>query len=218
MSILIDDDKIYNLYNEGKLKNIASMAAIGASSLLAAPNVDADISNDQSIKQNYEFTIDNIVNLWSKYYQTSLDPQKEKRAKLTLQDGIKIPSNANKSINIAVDIFGGDMGVKSDILRKLLIYTGEIESGYNTRVQYNGGPARGYWQVEPKTALDHFKTGNKLMGSKFKNTFKKEIQIIRNNNYDLNVISNILENNDNFAASMAAMTWIRQAHNDLSKL
>lgn len=39
----------------------------------------------------------------------------------------------------------------------LMLETAAAESGFNTRVQMGGGPARGLWQVEPATADDIFK-------------------------------------------------------------
>ena len=38
-------------------------------------------------------------------------------------------------------------------LTELANAIGQIESGYKTKVQIGGGPARSYWQVEPTTAL-----------------------------------------------------------------
>lgn len=36
----------------------------------------------------------------------------------------------------------------------LILRTGDAESGYRTRKQYGGGPARGFWQMEPATERD----------------------------------------------------------------
>ncbi len=49
----------------------------------------------------------------------------------------------------AVDLY-------SDEARDLMLYTGLVESGYRYVAQLGDGPARSFWQVEPKTALDHF--------------------------------------------------------------
>ena len=37
---------------------------------------------------------------------------------------------------------------------ELVYRTGLAESGYRTREQYDGGPARGFWQMEPATEYD----------------------------------------------------------------
>ncbi|MBT5749947.1 MAG: hypothetical protein HOI39_02345, partial [Flavobacteriales bacterium] len=42
-------------------------------------------------------------------------------------------------------------------LTKLLSDIGQIESQYDTKKQYEGGPARSYWQVEFISALDVLK-------------------------------------------------------------
>ena len=49
---------------------------------------------------------------------------------------------------------------------KYLQHTGAVESLYKTKVQYGGGPARSYWQVEPKTAMDVVKNSSAFFGKK----------------------------------------------------
>ena len=41
-----------------------------------------------------------------------------------------------------------------DAAEELVYRTGLAESGYRTRRQYGGGPARGFWQMEPATERD----------------------------------------------------------------
>jgi len=128
MNRLVDDDNIMNLYSEGKLANAIAIGTMAVSSVFGG-------------------NMETFIQQWSEYYQTSNDPAKELRAKEVLEDGITIPKPALNAINVAANIFDGDMGFSADTIRKMLILTGEIESGYLTKVQYNGGPARSYWQV-----------------------------------------------------------------------
>ena len=52
-------------------------------------------------------------------------------------------------VGTVVETFGG-----GEAARQLILRTGAAESGYQTRRQYGGGPARGFWQMEPATEED----------------------------------------------------------------
>lgn len=220
MGLTTDNDKIASIYMEGKIKNMAMGAAMGAASLMGNPNTTmADTTYNSAYQDHKVIQIDEFVKLWSKYYQTTNNPKKEQRVKEVLEGGIEIPQNAKSAVDVAVYVFGGDMGVTPNVLEDLLIYTGAVESNYKTRKQIGGGPARGYWQVEPKTAADNLKNGKALLGKKFYSTFKKELDYIgeydQKRGYNLTNIETVLEKSDKFAAAMAAMWWIRNAHKAL---
>jgi hypothetical protein len=196
MNRLVDDDSIMELYSEGKLTNALAIGAMAASSVLGG-TIDS---------------VEDFIGAWSNHYQTKNDPVKEKRVRDEIENGVKVPQSALASIGVAVDIFGGDMDVEPLLLRDLLILTGDAESGYRTKVQTGGGPARSYWQVEPATAYDHFATGSELMGPKFQKQFPREFQIMNDmlGDPDIELIQDLLLNNDDFGAAMAAMTWVRR--------
>jgi hypothetical protein len=46
------------------------------------------------------------------------------------------------------------LNLDSEDARSLIYRTGMAESGYKTLQQYGGGPALGFFQMEPNTALD----------------------------------------------------------------
>ena len=46
------------------------------------------------------------------------------------------------------------MDLNSEDARSLIYKTGKAESGYKTLQQYGGGPALGFFQMEPNTAMD----------------------------------------------------------------
>ena len=46
------------------------------------------------------------------------------------------------------------MNLDSQAARDLIYKTGMAESGYKTLQQYGGGPALGFFQMEPNTAID----------------------------------------------------------------
>jgi hypothetical protein len=54
-----------------------------------------------------------------------------------------------RAINPSLRLLPGEM--TSDEARNLLLTIGLQESGFVTREQYGGGPARGYWQFEQGT-------------------------------------------------------------------
>ena len=215
MSIPVDDEKIFSLYQEGKLSNLAKVGSMAAVSMLGNPNTTmADTTyNDAYSSENMNvLTVDTVVDLWAKYYQTDNDKTKKERARNELQDGIDIPSNAKNAINTAVYIFGGDEGVSPNVLNDLLIYTGEIESLYKTRKQYGDGPARGYWQVEPQTAIDLLINSKVYFGKKFQKTFGTDLlKITKDTPRNREVIGNMILKNDHLAATFAAAKWISVA-------
>lgn len=149
----------------------------------------------------------NFVDDWSRYYQTSLDSAKENRAKNVIEKGYVIPSSAKKAIETAVYIFEGDEGKTREQLTLYLSHTGAVESLYQTKVQYGGGPARSYWQVEPKTAMDVVKNSSAFFGKKFhsiygKNALKK-LQSLNEQQW-----SDALEKYDDLGAIMATAKWL----------
>tara|TARA_R110000765_G_scaffold7963_4_gene26012 strand:- start:32647 stop:33324 length:678 start_codon:yes stop_codon:yes gene_type:complete len=218
----IDDDMILGLYTEGKFGRALATGAAVAGSLMGNPSTTmADTTYQSAYQDMHVLNADTVVKLWSKYYQTSNDPVKEKRAHAVLADGVNIPREAMDAIKVAIHIFGGDKGISPNVLSDMLVYTGDIESGYKTKVQGGGGPARSYWQVEPSTALDHINTGSGLLGGKFQKTFAKELETLKtlkNDERGHEIMSKLLEQNDGFAASMAAMNYVRRAHNELSNI
>ena len=46
------------------------------------------------------------------------------------------------------------LDLDSEDARSLIYNTGKAESGYKTLQQYGGGPALGFFQMEPNTAID----------------------------------------------------------------
>lgn len=218
MSIPVDDEKIYSLYQEGKLSNLAKVGAMATASLLGNPNTtmaDTTYNTAYSSENMNVLNIDTVVDLWITYYQTDGVVKGSKKvieAKKKLSDGVNLPSNAQNAINTAVYIFGGDEGVSPNVLNDLLIYTGEVESLYKTRKQYGNGPARGYWQVEPKTAIDLLINSKAYFGEKFKKIFGTDIlNITKDTPRNRKIIGNLILKNDHLAATFAAAKWISVA-------
>jgi hypothetical protein len=112
-----------------------------------------------------------IVNIWKITYQTTNDPKKNARALKAISDKYNIPTEAQNSIQSIVPIYEGDKDFTAQELTELANAIGQIESGYKTKVQIGGGPARSYWQVEPTTALDLLNNSSAIFGPKFENFF-----------------------------------------------
>ena len=152
----------------------------------------------------------NFVQDWSKNYQTSQDPKKEARAEAVLKAGFKVPPEAIKPINTASFIFDGDDGHSAAEIKDYLEKTGAVESGYRTKTQMGGGPARSYWQVEPKTAMDLVKNSSAYFGPKFRKIFGEDaLKTLQGLNEQQ--MSDLLLKNDTLAATMAAAVWIRSS-------
>ena len=125
-----------------------------------------------------------------------------------------IPEDAKQAIETAVYVTGTDKISKRGEpqtplnLKQNLYYVGQIESEYITKKQYKGGPARSYWQVEPDTAKDLLKNAPNYFGKKFEQVFSKKYgQNVKSqlDNMSTNDLSNILEKDDDLAATFAAM-------------
>jgi len=115
-----------------------------------------------------------IVNTWGTTYQTTNNPKKNARALKAISTKYNIPTEAKNSITSIVPIFEGDKGFTAQELTELANAIGQIESGYKTKVQIGGGPARSYWQVEPTTALDLLNNSSAIFGPKFENYFSSK--------------------------------------------
>ena len=59
-----------------------------------------------------------------------------------------------KSIKKIIKLALQHLNLDSEDARSLIYRTGKAESGYKTLQQYGGGPALGFFQMEPNTALD----------------------------------------------------------------
>ena len=59
-----------------------------------------------------------------------------------------------KSIKKIIKLALKHLNLDSEDARSLIYKTGKAESGYRTLQQYGGGPALGFFQMEPNTALD----------------------------------------------------------------
>ena len=158
---------------------------------------------------------DTFLSEWSKNYQTDQDPEKEARALEDLDTTWELPDDAKGPLDIASTIFAGDSGFTKDELYQYGANTGQVESGYDTKVQYGGGPARSYWQVEPETALDLLKSRPILFGEEFEKMFsgkygsenmsaRKGLSLMT-----LDEMSKLLEGDDELAATLSLGTYVR---------
>lgn len=152
-----------------------------------------------------------IAYLWSQIYLGTGDKKKMSRAYRVLEAKKgSIPWKPQSAIVEAVRIHGNDMGVRASVLKQLLEATGWIETGYRTRRQIGGGPARSFWQVEPETAADLLKNSRKLFGNRWKSHFDYGERMLKRRS--IVEIRSKLVSDDDFAATMAAAKWIASGH------
>ena len=150
---------------------------------------------------------EDLTDLWSAVYQTSRDPKKEARARKALKNFKgTVPRGANIAIDTAVEIFGEDKGMTPGVLRRTLRETSIIESGFKTRVQKGGGPARGYAQVEPATAKSLAVNSSAIFGKRMEQFFPGAVE--RMKTASPQEISKMLENDERLAMTMAAATYM----------
>lgn len=156
-----------------------------------------------------------FVQDWSTNYQTDKDPVKERRALASLEGEWELPEDAKGPLDTASMIFEGDSGFTKDELYKYGANTGQIESGYKTRVQKGGGPARSYWQVEPTTALDLLTNSSNLFGPKFEEMFADKYgseNMSAREGLSLmseDEMSKLLEEDDALGATFSLGTYVR---------
>ena len=139
-------------------------------------------------------TDNNSLDMWNKFYKTEfkivngnpvqmtqeeIKIQKDKANKRLNNGNYQVPASAKSSINVATNIFSGQNGMSKEQLTKLLSDIGQIESQYKTKVQYKGGPARSYWQVEAASALDTLKQNVKIDNPIFGKNFEKQFAKIK---------------------------------------
>ena len=137
---------------------------------------------------NQKINNENFISMWSKYYKTYMKKvdgkdivmsakevkNQEKKAMERLNNGnYVVEPDAKPAINSAVKVFKGQYGLSDQKLTKIIENIGQIESQYNTKEQYNKGPARSYWQVEPDSAMSFVKNASPLLKGNFEKEFAK---------------------------------------------
>jgi len=192
--------------NKLRVKEVPSEAEIAGMKGYAGFTVDEkelamSFANKKTTLKNEE-----IVNTWGTTYQTTNDPKKNARALKAISDTYNIPTEAQNSIQSIVPIFVGDKDFTAQELTELANAIGQIESGYKTKVQKGGGPARSYWQVEPTTALDLLNNSSAIFGPKFENFFSikygtNAVKVLANKSKK--EMSQLLESDSDLAVAMA---------------
>jgi hypothetical protein len=176
----------------------------------------ADLTSSLSMSEasaNSEVPIKTSVSMWNKFYKTEtkivngkpvkmsdeeIKIQKDKATKRLNNGNYKIPKEAKSSIDVATTIFNGQNNMSKDTLTKLLSDIGQIESEYDTKIQYKGGPARSYWQVEAASALDVLKQNAPISNPLFGKNFELQFADIIKNKKDTTVLKHLskLSNSD----------------------
>jgi hypothetical protein len=137
---------------------------------------------------------------------------------------------AKSSIKSAVKVHTGQYGLSDQKLTQILENIGQIESEYKTKKQYNDGPARSYWQVEPASAMDFVKNSSALLKGNFEKEFAKikrpsgttVVQYLQsldaNKDEDVKKMQKLLFNNGNLAATLALGLFLNRTQPEKTKL
>ena len=173
---------------------------------------------------------------WSKNYKTEtkvvngkavpmtaseIKAQKDRANRdLFLVSNKDIPSEAVREIDLVSSAFDGDNNFTKEQITEILGAIGFVESKFKEKEQRKGGPARSYWQIEPKTAesildqnLNVMKGGGspflganfeKLFRSKYANQIGSGTALEYFASLNRKELSNLLLKDGLFAASMAA--------------
>lgn len=133
------------------------------SQLITQPTVNLDIKN--IALQPYD-----AARLYSEAYQAGGDKniQFKFNTKVSELSG-KAHNEAqiNSLLDSVMPLFSGDENTSPSKLRDMMYKISLIESGGGgADVQKGGGPAVGWWQVEPSTARDLIKNSSALLGNK----------------------------------------------------
>jgi len=165
--------------------------------------------------ENMEF-----AQTWVDKYQGTGDKTKRNKANEILDAGIDVPEDAMQALIKAGYIFDKDKGFDAETIIDNMSKIGMIESNYTTKRQQTQndkkgertGTARGYWQMEPVTAIDLAKNSDYL-GDRFNTEFKryaKGNKTARQTFADMSTkeIGDLLENDTNLAAAFSTAKMI----------
>lgn len=210
----------FNLDLQKKLRNKTTAGTVKPKQQIGAPfNIDLQKKLSNNLYQHSIKTegkdYNSFVTDWSKTYQTEQNPAKEKEALSSLKRNWSVPAEAESALDTASYIFEGDSGFTKEELYKYGANTGQVESKYKTKVQYGGGPARSYWQVEPETALDLLINSSAIFGPKFEEMFSEKYgsdnMTAREGlaTLTLEEMSELLEEDDALAATLALGVYVR---------
>ena len=94
-----------------------------------------------------------------------------------------------------------EIGLYSDTALNLVTGTGLVESGYRTTVQMNGGPALGWFQMEPETHDDCWR--NYL---RYRPELAQSVSALC---HDENPSASLLQSNPSYAAAMCRVKYLR---------
>jgi hypothetical protein len=137
----------------------------------------------------------NFAEKWAAVYHGKATPESIYDRLISHQFGERKPIKGGKNqdafgnMEAAVEVFKGDTikapGIKEgaeewtgEEIKEILTRIGSVETGFNPeqKKQWGGGPARSYWQVEPKTALNLLNDESKvLFQKKFEDRFRDKV-------------------------------------------
>jgi len=231
LSDVVDDPSKWLKAGVGELFDREQLSGQPLLSSYDLPHAELGKLSEQTLPQKYFGDINRYREIWSMYHGS--DPSLEKEIQFVMHQNIKGKAPKQKEIDritneIVLD-FKGDRGtdpkapeINTDILAEALRRIAYHETyGGKVKRQAEKGPARGWWQVEPKTAYNMLK-GKKgvgeaedqnFLGPKVRKRLLKQtgLSLKQINKLGRDEFNKLLENNQGFNATVAALNVLTKA-------
>jgi len=231
LSDVVDDPSKWLKAGVGELFDREQLSGQPLLSSYDLPHAELGKLSEQTLSQKYFGDINRYREIWSMYHGS--DPSLEKEIQFVMHQNIKGKAPKQKEIDritneIVLD-FKGDRGtdpkapeINTDILAEALRRIAYHETyGGKVKRQAEKGPARGWWQVEPKTAYNMLK-GKKgvgeaedqnFLGPKVRKRLLKQtgLSLKQINKLGRDEFNKLLENNQGFNATVAALNVLTKA-------
>jgi len=111
---------------------------------------------------------DGSADFWGSVYQTTNNPTKKSKFNKDVKSLSGVAPKEQEiqgALDAVIPAFDGDEGTDSSKLRDFMYKVALHESsGGKYDRQSGGGPAQGFWQVEPQTAKDILKNSSRYLG------------------------------------------------------
>lgn len=180
----------------------------------------------------YSPDTERLAGLWGKHYQTERDPDAMADWQLRFHMGGPQEDQIQESVDAILGGYIGELkqlGLDRQDFRNLLIGTAYKESeGGKYDTQQGGGPARGYFQVEPDTARDlitaYDMENGKLVNPRISHQYwgkgmEKATGYSAEQLYNLNneELGEVLRTNPTVGAGMAGGKFMKSMFNELAQ-
>jgi len=209
-----------DIYDDPNIPTIQEYGGYTLKEMLMDPSISPQVKQQEvervgasAVELNYYDSIATNAELWGKFYQTEDSPKKKQQFvdNNTTVNKQEL-SSVTKDVTAVLPAFSYELesiGLDKMDAANLLVQTAVHESGgLKYKEQLGGGPAKSYFQVEPKTVKSIIKNSSSILGPKFEQATgvsKKDLE-----KHSTKDIEELLLTNQRFAAAMALATYYTQ--------